>query len=338
MNDQQKEIIDASLNEQEGDFFNRTLARKIVNENPGVFEPSDLERVRSRIRMWRGSNGDSNRKEVPPKDKLIRDEMKPSEYMKSFISRARPEPERNWTLPKELNKVLVLGDLHIPYHDQPAIETCLDYGFKHGVDSIYLNGDVIDFYQLSRWSRDPTASRPKVEIEETGLLLEGLVGLGLPVFYKIGNHEDRWNRYMIQQAPELYDLEPLQIKSILYLDELGIPLIESRQKAQFGNLTVIHGHEFGQSFFNPVNPARGLFLRSKTSALAGHNHQTSKHSEANLNGKMMSCHTTGCLCSLSPDYRPFAYTKWNLGASIVEIDNGYFSVDNFEIVDGRVSR
>jgi predicted phosphodiesterase len=338
MTGQAKEIIHDYLDRQEGDFANRTLARKIVAENPGIFRHKDIERVRSLIRTRRGANGDHHRKNCRVDERFVRDEMKPSEYMRQFISRAMPEPERDWFLPAEIRKPLVLSDMHIPYHSESAIEIALDYGFKNGIDAIYLNGDIIDFYQLSRWRRDPTMPRARVEIEQVGLLLEGLVGLGLPVFYKIGNHEERWNNYLLEQAPELSDLEPFKIKSVLGLDELGIELIASRQKAQFGKLTVIHGHEFGQSFFNPVNPARGLFLRAKTSALAGHNHQKSTHSEANLNGKQMVCHSTGCLCGLSPDYRPFAYTKWNHGAAIVEIDNGYFSVDNFEIVDGRVSR
>jgi hypothetical protein len=101
-------------------------------------------------------------------------------------------------------------------------------------------------------------------------------------------------------------------------------------------LLVIHGHEFGESVFSPVNPARGLFLKAKCSVLAGHNHQTSQHHENNLKGDSMACFSTGALCQLTPEYRPFAFTKWNHGFAIVEIEeSGIFEVHNYRVIDGK---
>jgi hypothetical protein len=71
--------------------------------------------------------------------------MKPSEYMQAFMGRGEKTSKEVWHLPKNIRKPLVLSDLHFPYHELPAIETAIDYGFKNGVDAIYLNGDVIDF-------------------------------------------------------------------------------------------------------------------------------------------------------------------------------------------------
>ena len=53
---------------------------------------------------------------------------------------------------------------------------------------------------------------------------------------------------------------------------------------KLGALNLVHGHEFGGSIFSPVNIARGLFLPGKVSAMQGHNHQTSEHTESNMNG------------------------------------------------------
>jgi len=331
-------IIERYLDEQQDPHFsNRTLARKIVSENPGLFDQSDreIDAVRRMIRTRRGAAGKNYANSARPE--LIRPEMKPSEYMKQYLGKAVEPKERNWKLPKEHKKVLVLGDLHIPYHNVDAIYTALDYGVSEGVDAIYLNGDIIDFAKISRWMKDPSVPSPQVEIEMVQEFLYGLKGLGLPIYYKMGNHEDRWNAYLLQSAPELYDLDALQIKSILGLEDFDIELIDSKQIAHFGKLLVIHGHEFGESTFSPVNPARGIFLRAKTSVLSGHNHQTSAHHENDLNGNPTACFSLGCLCDLSPDYRPFAFTKWNHGFAIVSIEeNGYFTVDNHRIIEGRV--
>lgn len=342
------ELVDKYLDQIKGDFSNRTLARKIIEENPGLFLTStqaardkEIERVRRAIRYRRGAVGKENMKYAESSGALrkefVRDEMKPSEYMREYMQKGDSMAHPIWHLPKHFKKVLVLSDIHIPYHTLEAIETALDYGFNQGIDCIYLNGDVIDFAKISRWAKDPLMKTAAVEVAEARLFLEGLISLGLPVFYKLGNHEDRWNRYIIDNAPELYDLDVLQIRKVLHLDALGIELIDSRQRAKFGKLNVIHGHEFGKSVFSPVNPARGLFLRAKASILAGHFHQTSAHHENDINGKQTACFSSGCLCDLQPDYRPFAFTKWNHGAAIVELnEDGNFSVDNFRIIEGKV--
>lgn len=344
MTEQQVQIIESYVDTQEAGFFKRTLARKIVMENPGAFEQTneEVERVRCSIRYRTGNTGDTQRGFATASGKLREklynpEQMKPSEYMQAFMGRGEKTSKETWHLPKNIRKPLVISDLHFPYHEQPAIETAIDYGFKNGVDAFYINGDLIDFAKISRWEKDPALMSAPVEVQMARDFLQGLVSLGLPVFYKLGNHEDRWDRYILQNAPELITLPGLQLKAALGLDELEIELIDSRQHAKFGKLSVLHGHEFGESVFSPVNPARGLFLRGKSSVLAGHNHQTSEHHENNLNGVPTACFSTGCLCDLQPAYRPFAYTKWNHGAAIVDVDeDGEFSVENFRIIDRKV--
>lgn len=344
MTEQQREIIDKYVDSQDAGFFKRTLARKIVMENTGIFDQTnaEIDRVRRAIRYRTGDSGDYQRVFAEKSGKLRKnlynpEQMKPSEYMQAFMSRGEKTSKEVWHLPKQLRKVLVMSDIHLPYHELSAVETAIDYGFKNGVDAIYLNGDVIDFAKISRWEKDPSLMSAPVEVQMARDFLQGLVSLGLPVYYKLGNHEDRWDRYILLNAPELIALPGLQLKAALGLDELDIELIDSRQHAKFGKLSVLHGHEFGESVFSPVNPARGLFLRGKSSVLAGHNHQTSEHHENNLNGQPTACFSTGCLCDLQPAYRPFAYTKWNHGAAIVDVDeDGDFSVENFRIIDRKV--
>ncbi len=339
MNAQQRQVIDQYLDAIKGDFKTQTLAKKIVKENPGLFDYKDWENVRGVLRYTRGASGTSKRKSAERSGTLrfVREEMKPSEYIAKYLEAGKKTSKETWHLPEEYKSVLVMSDLHIPYHHLPSIEVALDYGFKKGVDCIYINGDLIDFAKISRWKKDPSMASTAVEIDMVRTFLEGLTSLGLPVFFKLGNHEDRWERYLLDNAPELYNIADFQMSQILRLDELEIELIDSKQRSKFGKLNVVHGHEFGESIFSPVNPARGLFLRAKTSVIAGHNHQTSSHHENNLNGKPTACWSTGCLCDLEPEYRPFAYTKWNHGASIIEMDGEEFHVDNFRILNGKIA-
>ena len=108
-----------------------------------------------------------------------------------------------------------------------------------------------------------------------------------------------------------------------------------KRPIRLGKLNVIHGHEYRFSISNPVNPARGFFLRTKTHVLGSHFHQPSHHSETNLEGCMISAWSTGCLCNVHPEYSPI--NNWGQGFAFVVVDKeGAFRVENLRIVGGKV--
>jgi predicted phosphodiesterase len=267
----------------------------------------------------------------------------------TYVDGVEPLPDKKTTLELRRNsrrekptvdvpagKWLVLSDIHIPYHDSESLEIAINHGVRANVTGIYLNGDLVDFYQISRFSKDPARMGIREEIELVNTFLDDLRKLGLPIYWKLGNHEDRWIAFLQERVPALMGLPSMAMEKQFATE--SVTMVGSKTIAVMGGLLVIHGHEFGSSFFNPVNPARGLFLRSKTSVLAGHNHQTSSHHESNLRGSAIACFSTGCLCDMMPEYMPFGFTKWNHGFAIVTHDGDKkFNVENFRILeDGTV--
>jgi len=235
MNKQQKDTIEEYMTEFIGrDFANRTLARRIVSENPNLFEPKDVEKVRLSILYKRGAIGPEHLKYARPEYK--RDVKSVGDFIKKHLKKSVEPKNRTFILPKKHKKVLILSDLHIPYHNIESIQIALEYGMEAQVDAIYINGDLIDFAKISRWAKDPTKPNVQVEVDMVQDFLYGLSCFGLPIYYKMGNHEDRWNAYLLQNAPELYDFDLLQIDTILNLDEFGVELIDSRVIAHFANL------------------------------------------------------------------------------------------------------
>ena len=232
-----------------------------------------------------------------------------------------------------VGRVGVLSDIHLPYQDDTALMEALDGIQREGCDVLYMHGDVMDCYQVSRHSKDPRRSTFMTERDIARSFLEYVSDRFERVIWKLGNHEDRWDRFLLDKAPQLFGSPYFGFNKVLGFEDYGVELVEASQIAKFGKLNVLHGHEFGHSVFSPVNPARGLFMRAKTSALCGHHHQSSEHHENNLNDTPMKCVTTGCLCSRSPEYSPLAFTKWNHGYAIVEIDSdGWFDIDNRRIL------
>lgn len=283
----------------------------------------DVENARCKIRYYRGAYG-----------KMQRKSLVGGPLLRVTIPHTQAKRLEPFIIPFDDFPVSIGADAHIPYHDEEAVRIFLDY--CEGVKTILLMGDWMDMYSVSSFVSDPTAmSLP----EEIDMMRDFLASLreAFPdkrIIYKIGNHEERLERYLMTYGVKLFGLEALNLPSLLGADESRIEFVESRQMIKIGKLHAVHGHELGRSVFSPVNPARGLYMRAKKSAICAHHHQTSEHVEKNLDDKIESCWTVGCLCDMKPDYAPV--NKWNHGFAIVTQDDGMYTVHNHKIVNGRV--
>lgn len=307
-----------------------TLAKKIYKENPEVY--LTIEHARDFIRKVRGSHGEKQRQSA--KDKSLFDKaprpLNPFNLPESVAVDKKP-----FKLPKASKKVLILSDIHIPYHDTSAIIAACEEGLKQGVDTVYLNGDILDFYQLSFHEKDPRKRSISDELEAGRTFLAWLRET-FPtqnIYYITGNHEYRLERYLRVKAPELLDCREFQIDVLLRVREFNIINVPHRSKVYFGKLLVEHGDKLLGA--GGVNPARTLLLKFKRPTICGHFHRTTS-----ANSKVYDSHTdmawsTGCLCELEPNY--MEVNEHNHGAAIVDIEpNGNFRVNNFIIINGKV--
>lgn len=233
---------------------------------------------------------------------------------------------------------MVCSDLHIPYHDTFAIKTMFRFVRDRRISHVLLNGDVADFYAVSRWETDPLKRNFGRELEAIRNFLH-VCRKTFPnakLIYKHGNHEERLERFMRAKAPELLGVPDFTLGRLLRLRDMSIHGVMDKRPIRLGRLlTIIHGHEYQFAISNPVNPARGFFLRGKSYTLGGHFHQTSQHSERTIDQKVIGAWSTGCLCDLHPEYRPL--NNWNHGFAIVEVTkSGGFQVNNYAIIDGKV--
>lgn len=311
------------------------LARMIYNEPGNNKLWSSAESLRTCLRYYSGSTGKKNMKNLVDKSLL-------QEKRKQFSWNKLPDGEKqiDWRNPTRVKggKCLILSDIHIPYHDNPALESALEFGYKKGVDTIYLNGDTFDFYQISRFVKDPRMRSFKDELYMGRDFFKSLRE-SFPdanIYFKEGNHEVRYELYMISKAPELWGIAEFELSKMLQLDRFNIDHVGSSKWAKFGKLRIAHGHEGGKSFTNPVNAARGVFLKSYQSIIIGHHHQPAAHTENTWDGDPITCWSTGCLCDLYPAYMP--RNKWQHGFAYAELidDQGGFIVENKRILNKMV--
>jgi predicted phosphodiesterase len=302
------------------------LARIMYADNKLLFQ--SLEKARSRLRWIEGKMGERSRR---MSTNITLPERSRTPYK-------LPEAEEFAYEPYiiDAKKVLVMSDVHLPYHDVPAISAAIEFAQNEDIDAILLNGDTLDFYTLSRFIRDPKARSFAHELLIFQQFIEAL-GQAYPdakVYIKLGNHDERYQHYLWTKAGELDGVEEFELKNIIKKRAPEAEVIGDKRIIKLGALNVLHGHEFGQSIFSPVNVARGLFLRGKVSAMQGHNHQTSEHTESNMNGEITTTYSVGCLCNLTPGYLPI--NKWNHGFAIVDVNGQDFHVRNYRIHKGQV--
>jgi predicted phosphodiesterase len=240
-----------------------------------------------------------------------------------------------YVLPNADRKILLLCDIHIPYHDYSALKVAINYGRSQQVNAIIINGDAMDMYQISKFEKIPSKKTLRDEIELCKQFLKQLRKL-FPtekIIYKVGNHENRLARYIITRAPELFGLDVINLKELLQLKELNIDFIESSQPIKAGDLLICHGHEWGGG--GGVFAARSILLKANCSVIVGHFHRSQECLISTAKGDTVGCWAVGCLCNLRPGYMPF--NQWNSGFAIIETyKNGRFSVRNKKIINGEV--
>ncbi len=305
----------------------RTIARRLHNEHPAQFPTLDI--ASQAVRYARGAHGKKPRHNATAPRKL---------------GGLPPLPESRaveWK-PFELTtrRNLIISDLHIPYQSNVAVEAALEWGESFKPDGIVIDGDLWDFYQLSRYDKNPTLEKVSGELRAGKQALHHL-RKRFPrarIIFKKGNHDERWDDYMFRVAPLLADMPEIVNgwQTAAGIPENRIEVVGDQRPIMLGKLPVFHGHELGKAMFSPVNPARGAFLRAHHTILVGHSHQTSGHADTNVWHEETFCWSMGCLCDLTPEYA--RVNRWNWGFAAVSVfKDGSFDVQNMRISkDGKV--
>lgn len=301
------------------------LARWIYDNPAYRGKWSSVEAVRISVRYYRGRAGNANRDNRPGQVAI------PTQLPKG-------KRQRLPTISLPPGRWLILSDIHCPYHDERAIDAALKYGRDRKADSLLFNGDALDAYQCSQWLRDPRADSVDKELRQ----LRDVIAYASQGFargaYKIGNHEERVEHYLQSNAPHRPGADRWNLCDSLAtaLDLDDYIMIAGKQFFKLGRLHGYHGHELPKGLTNPVSVSRGIYLRTKQNAFAGHWHRSDSTTETCAHKKhRWGTIGIGCLCDLMPAYAPV--NNWSQGCCVVDVGaRGDYQADNRRIFDGRI--
>lgn len=311
------------------DTPSKAIARKIYSENTGFF--LTLENVYTRVRYYRGQLGNRCREKMANSEFV---QPLKANFMKTEFNlpESHTKSRGTFTFPTGCKKLGVFGDVHIPFHDNIALEAMFNKFEEEKVDSILINGDLLDFYQLSFHEKDPRQVHFKDEIEAGKEFLAYIRNRfdGIPIYYITGNHENRFERYLRIKAAELLDMDEFRLDVILRVAEYRIEVIPFRSKVVFGDYTIEHGDKIPGA--GGVVPARTLLMRLKSNSIVNHFHKSSESSQRVYGvgePTTIKAYSLGCLCDLAPEYMEI--NEWNHGFAIMKKIDNTVTVSNYRI-------
>lgn len=228
------------------------------------------------------------------------------------------------------NGIVIIGsDIHIPFQDNKAVEAFKSYCKEIQPSAIVLNGDVLDFYKLSRFVKGE-GRNPYEEISECQELLKSLKEAcpNSDIYYVIGNHETRLETYVLNNAPHLASLVE-DVFTIIKTKDIGV--IGCSEVLINDNFICTHGKLLGSK---AGMSAMKEIEKHYMSGASGHTHRLAKFLTRKARRKFVWLET-GCLCDLNPEY--VQDPDWQQGFAVIQFENSKLKrAEVVEIEDGEV--
>lgn len=308
----------------------QTLAKLLVKKEPSYF--ANLAQSRAAVRRVVGKHSKADLK-YAVSDLLIEE---PLSSKPATIPMPENEDFKPYILPVGFNNFILAGDFHIPNHRVEPIEAMMKYAKENNITQLFINGDFLDNTPFTRHFRNPVGLNDVADyFEMAEQMLMFFKTQFKEIYWLEGNHDFWYKRWLIQRAPELFGDPYYDLETRLSLKEKGVRWIGQEYLVKAGHLNIVHGHIVmkGGGY---ANAARQLYLKTKANTICSHVHVESSHTEPNLDDKMVTTFTTGCMCTLRPEYQPYGGKACHGFAHITVERNKNFKVRNYRIEKGVI--
>jgi predicted phosphodiesterase len=214
----------------------------------------------------------------------------------------RPEPKDT-----EYTTIAFVGDTHGEHVDESAFNVACQIINDTSPDILVHLGDLVDFYAVSRFDKDPSRRLSIQEDLEKGAEILGrldqCVSEQCRKILVEGNHGTRLQRYINKNAPALHDLDILKFENLLGLKEIGWEYVDYDLEL-FPEFLITHGERVAK---HSGYSAKREMEEKWCSGISGHVHRgalhmyTPRHRYINNKGPSMWIEAF-CLCDLEPEY------------------------------------
>jgi hypothetical protein len=246
---------------------------------------------------------------------------------------------------------LVIGDIHFGSEDWDVLNIFLQAVDEIKPSTIVLNGDILDMFAISRYSKDIRYNTSLLKEREEFhkflyLLHEITASYGAEIYETNANHsgdgvEGRWWRYLSDRIGELGVLPEIQEK--LSYQSIFYPQAEWNKTKLVDYLEIVEGFVIMHGDVvrrHGGYSARGLFEKWFTSIMCNHTHRIGMTPQripsiGTQKEKIIRVFENGCACNLQPLYASAA--NWQNAFSIVNYSKKEqdFSVETVLVTNKR---
>lgn len=168
-------------------------------------------------------------------------------------------------------RYVFLSDLHVPYHDEDALELVCRFLKWFRPHTVYLIGDIADFYQVSSYDKDPKRLlKLQDDLDQCYAILQRIqqsAGPKAKFILREGNHEFRMTRYLWTH-PQIASLRGLQLPELLNLAELKIEHVPYNGRLLIDDSFLVeHGDVVRK---DSAATAKAMLDRRGVSGISGH--------------------------------------------------------------------
>lgn len=232
-------------------------------------------------------------------------------------------------------RTLFISDIHCPFQDDIAINAMVLFAQWWKPDTIIFIGDVVDFYAISSFAKDPNRGLRLKEELDTAKDTIGFICKMMPdtkKYFIKGNHEARLQKYLWTRATELANLDELRLEKLLDFEKHSIEYIETGQMKYHG-IIVKHGNVVRRY---SGYTARAEFEKNGMSGVSGHTHRLSVYYHNNEAGSFVWSEI-GCLCRHDAEYLDGQAPNWQSGFGIgyFKENSKRFHIETVPIVRGK---
>jgi predicted phosphodiesterase len=232
-------------------------------------------------------------------------------------------------------KLLVINDLHIPYHDKRAVKLILYIINALRPNALVINGDLVDFYPLS--AHVSTAQfDPSTLDDELDTAIEFLHEVSKSVgeiVYILGNHEDRLDRFIEHNAKPFRNLLTMEnlLKQEDFSCDLEILPYNSAYNVPNTDLYIQHS----PPSYGVTGSMTSLKKKLDATHIFGCTHRVQHSCLTGKSGRYYSCYFNGWIGDR--DNRVFSYAKghdnWQQSIIMVTQAGEYYNVEQSVIKD-----
>jgi len=235
----------------------------------------------------------------------------------------------------QYERSICLSDVHAPYQDDVAIATACRFIKWYKPHNIFLLGDIIDFYSISSFMKDPEKMDLQEESDQAKIFFSSIRGVApkANIVMTLGNHCNRLDKYLWLH-PELRKMRMFQsISNLLDLEKFKIKCLDRKDRLIYNNIKLEHGDVVRK---HSAYSAKAQMEKRGMTGISGHTHRLGSHYLKNESG-FYAWYENGCLCDLDPEY--VDEPNWQQGFTVINHSRtgDRFDINQICITDGKLS-